>query len=196
MSLENLETGDIVLFKATGSADYTNVAVVLSNPSFLTYNNPDFPLEGKYFLSGLSFVFSPVGPDPGIKIYVGGAKINAIAPDYDGNIYFRKLTSNKTQEELNSAMKNFYDTKFINKHTPDVVEYVLNRGGAIGICDNFLSEYNQDTLKLASCSIYYLYTLLGLLDSNMDYNTIGDNYFGDLVNLLDNASLGLLEQYK
>ena len=202
--LNNLETGDLILFQGkhsivstiidlyTGSR-WSHVAMVLKDPTFI-----DKKLKGLYLMESGEEDF----PDSEDNIYKYGVQIADLKEKldtYDGIVVSRKLKCNK--KDFETKLKIIHNTVHNKPYDLNIFDFIITKLG-ITSCDegsfkykllNWLG-YNPRKLDKLYCSalVAYIYTELGILDPKTRWTNIFPYYFSsENPNLrLIRASLG------
>ena len=202
--LNNLETGDLILFQGKHSivssiielytnSRWTHVGIVLKNPTFI-----DEKLKGLYLLeSGEEDL-----KDSEDNVYKYGVQIVDLKEKidtYDGIVVTRKLKCNKTDFDM--KLKIIHNTIHNKPYDLNVFDFIMTKLG-ITKCDqgsfkykllNWIG-YNPRKLDKMYCSslVAYVYTELGLLDKDTRWTDIFPYYFSsENPNLrLNRATLG------
>ena len=105
MNIDDLETGDMILFSGNyfiskiieyfSGSKYSHVAVIIKNPDFF-----DDKLEGLYILES-GYENKPDSENDRYKFGIQLTNFKEMALNYSGNIYVRKLHCNRDQDFYN-----------------------------------------------------------------------------------------------
>jgi hypothetical protein len=181
MDIDNLDTGDILLFSGNsifgrlleffGRSKYSHVGIVLKNPKFLN----DSLEDGLYILES-SYNNTPDSEDHMYKLGVQIHKLEEVLDEYNkGRVYVRKL-------------KCVRDETFYNKLN-DIHKEIHNKPYDINISDWIMAKYNLDkeinpnplykTTKDFWCSalVCFIFKELGFIKEEINWTLIAPNEF-------------------
>ncbi len=170
----DFQTGDILLFSNKKfwfsrivewftSSKYSHVGMVFKDPKFT-----EPTLEGLYlFESGTES--TPDAENGRIKFGVQVQPLKEIIADYDGEVYYRKLTCDRDEvfydnmAKIHSAVHNLpYDT--------DPIDMIRALNGQLDC--NHLSEVQRETKYWCSALMAYAFVKLGYLPGSTPWTLI------------------------
>lgn len=169
MNIDNLETGDILLFNGNyflshlieylTDSIYSHIGIIIINPNF-----ENKILEGIYVLES-GYESKPDIENNRIKYGVQLTKLDDIIKNYDGKLFVRKLICKRNRE--------FYN-KIIQIHS-DVhnLPYDLNALDWIKAYFNVeIGDVKRKNEFWCSALVCYVYIKLGFLDENIPWTII------------------------
>ena len=187
--MENLETGDILLFtsESTGimglfsslikwatHSNYTHIAMVVKDPDFVTP-----PLKGLYVWQS-GWEGNPDPQDRTIKLGVQITPLQEILDDYkNGSVFFRKPTYYNFKTD---TLKKIHDIVYGKPYDLVLSDWI-----------KALTEKNippQTDRFWCSALVGYIYTQCGLLSGQTDWSIIRPCDFS-----LDSEKLNFIEGY-
>ena len=166
MNIDNLETGDILLFNGnyflshlieylTGSI-YSHIGIIIINPNF-----ENKILEGIYVLES-GYESKPDIEDNRVKYGVQLTKLDDIIKNYDGKLFVRKLICKRNRE--------FYN-KIIQIHL-DVHNLHADLTTPLHLANVEIGDVKRKNEFWCSALVCYAYIKLGFLDENIPWTII------------------------
>lgn len=209
MNIDQLETGDIILFngnqcmswlvKCFTESTWSHIGMVIKNPDFLI-NKPGI-VQGTYLF--MSDSKAELDVDDNItKFGVQLVNLQDYITNYNGTASVRKLYSpNLTIDDKTKLMKSVYNTLYDKPYDfmpLDFVNIALRANKIKSKCIDILSGTRDIDEIVCSSVVAYAYTILGILKNDTEWATIAPKYFANLIDrdLQNNATLGQLVQLK
>jgi hypothetical protein len=198
--IETCQTGDIIIFDGKGfisdfikvatNSKWTHVGIIIKNPSFIKNHEKGtyiYESDGKY------------EPDieEGKKII--GVQLNDLMEkikNYEGEVYYRKLKTNKSTKELLDIFEVVHNTilhKFYDWLPQDWIAAYLALHNYVKLSKLLTDPRHLDKL-FCSALVAYLYTEWGFMDKDTNWDFIAPNYFSDIDNLNDGSKLNILQK--
>lgn len=174
MDLDNLDTGDILLFSYRGNSTFfsifgnlikyftgseiTHVAMILKDPIFI---NPS--LKGLYIWES-GYEGTPDPEDGKIKLGVQITSLHDVIHNYDGNLYIRKL--DKGRELIkDDILKDIHQTIYNKPYDLVPIDWL----GAIKKID---FQPQKTDRFWCSALVSYILVKLGYLDKKTDWSVV------------------------
>lgn len=181
IKVDDLETGDIVLFRGNGiisnilkyfgRSKYSHVGIILKNPRFLNDNLED----GIYILES-SYNNTPDSEDKKLKVGTQIHKLEDIVREFPKNsVYIRKVNCQRDD--------NFY------KKFNEIHEQIHNKPYDLNIFDWISAKYNLDkeiypnplykttTQFWCSALVSYVFYELGIVKNDINWTIIAPREF-------------------
>tara|TARA_Y100001954_G_C15639110_1_gene516734 strand:- start:38 stop:658 length:621 start_codon:yes stop_codon:yes gene_type:complete len=177
MNISELNTGDILLFSERGNcfasmverctrSKYSHVAMVLKNPTYI-----DSKLKGHYLLES-TFEVPPDAVDHKKKFGVQIQELNSRIRDFNGNIYWRKLNCERTEQFYNKLARVYDEVKGILYDTNPIdwfkAAFKINLGNV-----------HKTNTFWCSALLAYMYVQFGFLPETIPWTIISPVEFSD-----------------
>jgi hypothetical protein len=200
----NFNTGDLILFSGRSTMSsiveyvtqgtWSHVGMVVKDPDYLINTKSK---KGCFLYE--SGEGETVDIDTGSTLFgIQLIDLSQYIAKYDGIVGYRKLTWNKTESDVDAAMRIIYNTTYHKKYdwNPyDLVDPAIHN--RYWMIDKILGINTRRTDKFfCSALIAYVYTQLGLLKPNTEWSLIYPKFFGAIRTLEDGGCLGDIEILK
>lgn len=211
-TLENFNTGDIIIFSGNGivpkairnvtKSKWTHVGMVLKDPDFLVKTPPK---------KGLFLIESdmPCSDKPCVDIETGKHMFGVNIVDleerikyYDGEVAYRELKPTISRKQINDDFKIVYNTTY-HKHydwnpidliNPAIHQFIHHRFWTLDII--FGIDRRRVNKFFCSALVAYTYTQMGLMSPTTEWSMIYPNYFANTNIFEDGSELGEIVQLK
>ena len=181
--IETCQTGDIIIFDGKGfisdfikvatNSKWTHIGVIIKNPPFIKGHEKGtyiYESDGKY------------EPDVEEGKKIIGVQLNDLynkIKNYEGEVYYRKLKTNKSIKELFEIFEvvhNSVSHKFYDWLPQDWIAAYLALHNYVKL-SNLLTDPRHLDKLFCSALVAYLYTEWGFMDKNTNWDFIAPNYF-------------------
>ncbi len=169
MNIDDLETGDMILFSGNyfiskiieyfSGSKYSHVAVIIKNPDFF-----DDKLEGLYILES-GYENKPDSENDRYKFGVQLTNFKEMALNYSGNIYVRKLHCNRDQDFYNKINQIHSDVHNL-PYDLNIIDWIKAK---FDIEIGFTQKKNT---FWCSALVSYFYVKLGFLNKSIPWTLI------------------------
>lgn len=188
LELDNLETGDILLYDTRwwysrliqyfSNGPYSHVAIILKNPTWL-----DEKLTEKYYIlesGGEKFRDSITGKKIcGVQIVPLDKIIDEYTNQGYGHLYYRKLKCSIEMGELQEKIKNAYFKVQAKPYDFDIFDWLEAYNEVDKDIDDktLTKKYQRMNTFWCSALVSYIYVECGLLDKNIPWTVVSPNDF-------------------
>ena len=169
MNIDDLETGDMILFSGNyfiskiieyfSGSKYSHVAVIIKNPDFF-----DDKLEGLYILES-GYENKPDSENDRYKFGVQLTNFKEMALNYSGNIYVRKLHCNRDHDFYNKINQIHSDVHNL-PYDLNIIDWIKAK---FDIEIGFTQKKNT---FWCSALVSYFYVKLGFLNKSIPWTLI------------------------
>jgi len=198
--IDTCQTGDIILFDGKGfvsdfiktatKSKWTHIGIVVKNPPFIKDHEIGtyiYESDGNY------------EPDIESGKKIIGVQLNNLydkIKNYDGEVYYRKLKTDKSTQELFQILEVIHNTllhKFYDWLPQDWIAAYLALHNYVKLSKLLEDPRHLDKL-FCSALVAYVYTEWGFLDKDTEWDFIAPNFFSEINDLQDGSKLNILQK--
>jgi len=183
MNIDELETGDLVLFRGSswlsylleyvGQSKYSHVGIIIKNPSFMNEC-----LEDGIYLLDASYSYHPEVENNETRYGVQLHKLKDIIPLYDKHsIYIRKVNTDRNKA-FEQQMKSIHDEVHAKPYDLNIMDWIVAKLNMIHPFPLF-SIWKQTKRFWCSSLVAYIYYKLGWI-TEVNWSLVAPKEFSSI----------------